>query len=199
MPLNGRNPAACNRTSAARRAASSKQDSFTGNSIGTTTSPRPDCERARESKRDVTVWPPHGRRWESAPISPATNISLKSGWDRHVGSSPIAGVNFDQFEIQLIETGGGLEHVIRALGPHARAGRIEQSLKRGPVMQLTHRPLLVLAILAVAPLSKAASDQEQVRKWTAAASYAPAPCPNPIYGADLDLGPEFTCGYVTVP
>lgn len=33
-------------------------------------------------------------------------------------------------------------------------------------------------------------------------SYAAAPCPNPIYpafGPSLDLGPEFTCGYLTVP
>jgi pimeloyl-ACP methyl ester carboxylesterase len=65
-------------------------------------------------------------------------------------------------------------------------------------MQLTHKPLLLLAILALARLSKAAPDQEQVRE-SAAASYAPAPCPNPIYGAGFDLGPEFTCGYLTVP
>ena len=35
----------------------------------------------------------------------------------------------------------------------------------------------------------------------ARASYAAAPCPNPIYppfGASLDLGPEFKCGYLTV-
>jgi pimeloyl-ACP methyl ester carboxylesterase len=32
-----------------------------------------------------------------------------------------------------------------------------------------------------------------------AASYASAPCPNPIYGTGFDLGPEFTCGYLTVP
>jgi pimeloyl-ACP methyl ester carboxylesterase len=31
------------------------------------------------------------------------------------------------------------------------------------------------------------------------ASYAEAPCPNPIYGTGLDLGAEFTCGYLTVP
>jgi pimeloyl-ACP methyl ester carboxylesterase len=66
-------------------------------------------------------------------------------------------------------------------------------------MQLTHKPLFLLAILALAPLAKAAPDQEQVHEWTVAASYAPAPCPNPIYGAGLDLGPEFACGYLTVP
>src|SRR5262249_28816684 len=31
-----------------------------------------------------------------------------------------------------------------------------------------------------------------------APSYASAPCPNPVYGG-LDLGPGFTCGYLTVP
>ena len=40
---------------------------------------------------------------------------------------------------------------------------------------------------------------ELQRPEGSAASYASAPCPNPIYGAGLDLGPEFTCGYLTVP
>jgi pimeloyl-ACP methyl ester carboxylesterase len=31
------------------------------------------------------------------------------------------------------------------------------------------------------------------------ASYAPAACPNPIYPGVPDLGPEFECGYLTVP
>ncbi len=31
------------------------------------------------------------------------------------------------------------------------------------------------------------------------ASYAPAPCPNPVYPGTPDLGPEFECGYLTVP
>ena len=34
------------------------------------------------------------------------------------------------------------------------------------------------------------------------ASYAAAPCPNPIFpefGTSLDLGPDFRCGYLTVP
>jgi pimeloyl-ACP methyl ester carboxylesterase len=66
-------------------------------------------------------------------------------------------------------------------------------------MQLTHKPLFLLAILALTPFSNAAPDREHVRESTTAASYAPAPCPNPIYGAGFDLGPEFTCGYLTVP
>src|SRR4051794_31826077 len=66
-------------------------------------------------------------------------------------------------------------------------------------MQVTNKPLFLLAILALAPLLNAAPDQEQVRESTTAASYAPAPCPNPIYGVGFDLGPEFTCGYLTVP
>jgi pimeloyl-ACP methyl ester carboxylesterase len=66
-------------------------------------------------------------------------------------------------------------------------------------MQLAHKPLFLLSILALAPLFKAAPDQEQLRESTAAATYAPAPCPNPIYGAGFDLGPEFTCGYLSVP
>jgi pimeloyl-ACP methyl ester carboxylesterase len=67
-----------------------------------------------------------------------------------------------------------------------------------PILQSTNKPLLLLAILALAPPSNAAPDQEQVRESTAA-SYVPAPCPNPIYGAGFDLGPEFTCGYLSVP
>jgi pimeloyl-ACP methyl ester carboxylesterase len=65
-------------------------------------------------------------------------------------------------------------------------------------MQLTHKPLFLLAILALAFVVKAAPGQKQVPRRTAAASYAPAPCPNPIYPG-IVLGPEFKCGYLTVP
>jgi pimeloyl-ACP methyl ester carboxylesterase len=66
-------------------------------------------------------------------------------------------------------------------------------------MQLTNKPLFLVAILALALLSPAAPDQASPRESMAAASYAPAPCPNPIYGTGYDLGPAYTCGYLTVP
>jgi hypothetical protein len=32
------------------------------------------------------------------------------------------GIDFDQFEVELVYYGGGLERMIRTLGPHARGG-----------------------------------------------------------------------------
>jgi hypothetical protein len=55
-------------------------------------------------------------------------------------------------------------------------------------------PLVVaLILLAAASGSDARGSSGNVQP-----SYAEAPCPNPIYPG-IVLGPEFTCGYLTVP
>ena len=55
---------------------------------------------------------------------------------------------------------------------------------------------------AVSPASLTGGDPSgPVTTPAAAATYSTAPCPNPMYAAApvLDLGPDFQCGYLTVP
>jgi pimeloyl-ACP methyl ester carboxylesterase len=58
----------------------------------------------------------------------------------------------------------------------------------------------ILLAAACGTASARTADSTSSRSpHTHVASYASAPCPNPIYGAGFDLGAEFTCGYLTVP
>lgn len=57
----------------------------------------------------------------------------------------------------------------------------------------------VLLVAACTTETRTTNETSSNAPEGSAASYASAPCPNPIYGAGLDLGPEFTCGYLTVP
>lgn len=65
-------------------------------------------------------------------------------------------------------------------------------------------------LLALGLIAGGCASDDSARAPTAAgttgttairASYAPAPCPTPMYEgyAQLDLGPDFACGYLTVP
>jgi hypothetical protein len=57
----------------------------------------------------------------------------------------------------------------------------------------------VLLVAACTTETRTTNETSSNAPEGSAASYASAPCPNPVYGVGLDLGPEFTCGYLTVP
>jgi hypothetical protein len=54
-------------------------------------------------------------------------------------------------------------------------------------------PIFVALILLAA-----SCGSDDCESGSTQSSYAEAPCPNPIYG-NIVLGPEYTCGYLTVP
>jgi hypothetical protein len=64
------------------------------------------------------------------------------------------------------------------------------------VIKRRHCWKLAALIVALQLVPLATADRS-----ASAATYAPAPCPNPIVEGipQLDLGPEVECGYLTVP
>ena len=69
---------------------------------------------------------------------------------------------------------------------------------RNLAIAATGATLLLVAACGTTP-TRSTDPTSSSAPPSRAPSYAAAPCPNPIYGTGFDLGPEFTCGYLTVP
>lgn len=61
-----------------------------------------------------------------------------------------------------------------------------------------YRRWLGAPMFAALILLAASCGSDDCETGSTQSSYAEAPCPNPIYG-NIVLGPEYTCGYLTVP
>jgi pimeloyl-ACP methyl ester carboxylesterase len=80
-------------------------------------------------------------------------------------------------------------------------------VSRGTALRLNHRPSrpagrarrwVGVSMVATLMLFAASCGSDDFDGGNAQPSYAEAPCPNPVYPG-IVLGPEYTCGYLTVP